>query len=380
MGRVTIPVSGEKIKSVDFGIALRNDYVSQTDTAAQVLGAGESTHDHVFEKSCSWLVRLNGSNIEVLYGSGSNQAGKLVTLTGDVTDAYNVFPQIEALASANQTIGVKHGDYTFSAQWSPSKVLRIIGEGAGTRFLPSGAFDAIGLTNLKLQNILWRDADAVDHDQSFEKNVIDALFDYKGFFWDFTPQSGDSLTDGVGFEQDGATASLTHLNGESMLATGAAINEARLWMSCPLATRVKGAMMPLNFSYNSRFKTMGECDQIADVERLWATSIAVAGNDHYGFKNVNNEIFGICSDNVDQSITAALATIAATPYIALLEARFFVGKRVDFYIDDVYKASLTTHLPRATVDITYLIYMAVKATAVANKTVWLGNWKYQQYP
>jgi len=127
--------------------------------------------DHALEKSCAFIVRKKDTTYEAIYGSGADQAGKIL-VGSQSTDALVTFQAVETTASENQKIFVKHGDYTFSAKWSPAKKLRLHGEGKGTRLLPGGSFDAIDPSNLALFDIVWRDAKGIDHDASFDPNVF----------------------------------------------------------------------------------------------------------------------------------------------------------------------------------------------------------------
>jgi len=135
--------------------------------------------DHAFEKPTSFIIRKRGVNYEAIHGSGSNQAGKILA-TGTSTDALVTFQAVEAIAPENSKVNVKHGDYTFSAKWNPTKKLRLHGEGIGTRLLPSGSFDAVDMTNLALFDIVWRDASGVDFDASFDPNMFEEALHQTG--------------------------------------------------------------------------------------------------------------------------------------------------------------------------------------------------------
>jgi len=127
--------------------------------------------DHAFEKPCSFIIRKKDTTYEAIYGSGADQAGKILS-GSQSTDALVTFQAVETAASENQKIFVKQGDYTFSAKWSPTKRLRLHGEGKGTKLLPGGSFDAIDPTNLALFDIVWRDAGGIDHDASFDPGIF----------------------------------------------------------------------------------------------------------------------------------------------------------------------------------------------------------------
>jgi len=120
------------------------------DTYPRILsGKLQQMVDHAFEKPCSFLVFWRSVDGTVyyyaVYGTGSNQAGKILSAATS-TDALVTFQALESVASENSKINVKHGDYIFSATWSPTKKLRIHGEGEGTRLLNNGTYDAIDIT------------------------------------------------------------------------------------------------------------------------------------------------------------------------------------------------------------------------------------------
>lgn len=130
---------------------------------------------HAFERGASFIARKNGANYELIYGHAENQAGKIVTAATD-TDALTLLNWLKNNAAENCLTLFVAGDYTVSAKFSTTKKLRFHGEGSGTRILPGGSFDALDPTNLSLLNIVWRDADGVDHDASFDPNLFeDAL-------------------------------------------------------------------------------------------------------------------------------------------------------------------------------------------------------------
>jgi parallel beta-helix repeat protein len=87
-------------------------------------------------------------------------------------DALIVLNSVRDASPENATLMFKHGDYILSSRFTSSKKLRFIGEGSGTRLLPSGSFDAIDPLNLSLLNIVWRDRYGVDRDESVEHKVV----------------------------------------------------------------------------------------------------------------------------------------------------------------------------------------------------------------
>jgi hypothetical protein len=92
-------------------------------------------------------------------------------------DALIVLNSVRDASPENATIMFRHGDYILSSKFTSSKKLRFIGEGSGTRLLPSGSFDSIDPTNLSLMNIVWRDGNGIDHDMSFDPREVLKEFD-----------------------------------------------------------------------------------------------------------------------------------------------------------------------------------------------------------
>jgi len=63
----------------------------------------------------------------------------------------------------------------------------------------------------------------------------------------------------------------------------------------------------------------------------------------FGFYVVNNTLYGITADNSGNT-TLSLGTFDATNF-KLLEAKYFAGKRVEFYVNKTYIGKITTNLP-----------------------------------
>lgn len=83
---------------------------------------------------------------------------------------------------------------------------------------------------------------------------------------------------------------------------------------------------------------------------------------HFGFKIVDNEIFGSCADGTTQSLTSAMTTFSAfTSSSVKFEARLKVADSIEFTVIDKdgneSTASLSTNLPTGTLENIMEVYL-----------------------
>jgi len=139
MGQVSnAKITGDKLTPAEFN-ALVADYLSQTDMGAQTLGAGESTHDHAFEKRFDFILRKKNSSYQAIYGGGANQAGKLLDSDSDcltVLEAIrDALPQVATVDGITNVgggaVAVKGGGkvFTLSDVFEIDRPMSIIGLG-----------------------------------------------------------------------------------------------------------------------------------------------------------------------------------------------------------------------------------------------------------
>jgi len=98
---------------------------------------------------------------------------------------------------------------------------------------------------------------------------------------------------------------------------------------------------------------------------------------HFGFKIVNNQIFGSCSDGTTQSLTAAIVTFSDNASFAL-KAKLITGSKVEFTVIEAlngteYTGELTTNLPTGQVTSAVMNIYIAPQEAVAKKLI-VGFW------
>ncbi len=117
----------------------------------------------------------------------------------------------------------------------------------------------------------------------------------------------------------------------------------------------------MSFDEESRFRTLFYLDvntTAADIDYSMSIGLGIPTplQKNYGFRLEDNILYGICSDGTTESKVAILTTNAAQgggseAFVYLIEARFYPGNKVDFYISGsgdatlVHKGTLTTNLP-----------------------------------
>lgn len=98
-----------------------------------------------------------------------------------------------------------------------------------------------------------------------------------------------------------------------------------------------------DFTTESRFATT--VSYTNDTNQVVTTIVGSTASDGYGFQVTNGALFGFCC-NSGTSSTIKLIPAITTGIFYVLEARFYPGNRVDFYVNRTPHASLTTHLPQ----------------------------------
>jgi hypothetical protein len=96
-----------------------------------------------------------------------------------------------------------------------------------------------------------------------------------------------------------------------------------------------------------------------------------------GFKVVNNELFGVVSDGVTETLTAVIQTITAgESYI--LEARFTAGVECKFYVNGEERATLTSGLPTGETYGFWILFAEIYNTIAEDRTILVGSWEFYQ--
>jgi len=129
----------------------------------------------------------------------------------------------------------------------------------------------------------------------------------------------------------------------------------------------------ISFSKRASFKTSFSISSVSSVN-AWFCHGSYQGA-FYGFKIVNNTLYGAVDYDGEHETLVELATISAnTKYN--VRADFTPGLKVEFYVNDVYIDELTTNLPTGT-DYAYIIMMIrVLTNANSNKNLKFSYWDF----
>jgi hypothetical protein len=97
----------------------------------------------------------------------------------------------------------------------------------------------------------------------------------------------------------------------------------------------------------------------------------------FGFKIVDNQIFGVVFNGAVETLTAALATFAAFDEM-ILEARFKPNQECRFYINGVEVGVLTAGLPTGTNDADSPMWLRIENTADEDKVMDFSWYEFYQ--
>ncbi|MHC1600099.1 MAG: hypothetical protein ACXQS5_04680 [Candidatus Methanospirareceae archaeon] len=118
----------------------------------------------------------------IIFGEDTNGDGIVDVVyarngkTGEIefrgTDAVTVMQKARDMMPEGATMFIKAGRYLMTAKLTSNKEIFLKGEGRGTKLIPTGNFDAIDTTNIRVMDLVWRDSSGVDHDASFDPNMF----------------------------------------------------------------------------------------------------------------------------------------------------------------------------------------------------------------
>lgn len=97
---------------------------------------------------------------------------------------------------------------------------------------------------------------------------------------------------------------------------------------------------------------------------------------HYGFKLVNNTLYGTCADGTTQT-TLSLRTVVAT-LMYTLEAKFFAGDRIEYYVNGDLLGTITTNIPTGGSNSEYLIGIKYTTNTTAIREVRISYFDFWQ--
>jgi hypothetical protein len=90
-------------------------------------------------------------------------------------DAAAVIQKAVDRVEEGRMVFIKGGVYNLTAKITTTKTVFLVGEGTGTRLLPTGAFDAIDAAKIRARDLVWRDAAGVDHVATVEAVRVEAV-------------------------------------------------------------------------------------------------------------------------------------------------------------------------------------------------------------
>jgi len=123
---------------------------------------------------------------------------------------------------------------------------------------------------------------------------------------------------------------------------------------------------PAVFSWDKyrEFETTIKVSSVSNIETRIQTG-RPAPNQHFGFKILNNTLYGSVADG-NETTEVNLMTISADTYYAL-KAVLTPGVKVEFFVGGVSKGTATTHLPSGITYTNYLFAALVKTLEDAVK-------------
>jgi len=177
------------------------------------------------------------------------------------------------------------------------------------------------------------------------------------------------------------TGSVSLLEGDITLSTGANINsEADLIdeITHPLVdlgtflTWDKERRLRVGILFNNNTN-----QEIYILQGTWGLSLPDPSQKGFGFKIVNNEIFGYVVDGTTETLTGVLRTFNAGDEF-ILEARLTPTQKCVFYIDGVEVGSITTNLPSGLQSSNWIAHAHITNTAAADKSIQFDWWEFYQ--
>ena len=133
----------------------------------------------------------------------------------------------------------------------------------------------------------------------------------------------------------------------------------------------------LTFSQSSRFASGFQADQITNQTVYLTIGGVVSGNEGYGFKIINGNLYGVTHDGTTEN-TILLQTISASTGYNI-EARYIPSDKVIFLVNSIEKGVISSNLPipdlTASVN---LVNIRITANADAAKVLKISFWEYFQ--
>lgn len=211
------------------------------------------------------------------------------------------------------------------------------------------------ITNVLVRDSLWED---IFYHQT--------LFEYAGGFSWVNVGTGTGIINGPGFVSldtgavIGSSAEMHHTKAVSYFNG----NRMLVWSK---ERRIRASIQFLTDTLQLAYLTTGD----RGPPPLGAPDV------YFGFKIVNNQIFGCVGNGVVETLTAALYTFVAGELV-LLEARFKPSVEVRFYINGADVGTITTNLPTGTNNSETLARAYIVNSEAAAKSLQFEFWEFYQ--
>lgn len=327
----------------------------------------------------SYVIKTDGSEVWAVRYDGripSNMAS---------TDAYVVFAAVRDAIAEYGAVAVRQGDYTFSQTFTSAKHLGIIGEGSGTLLLPNGVFDALDPANLDLRDLVWRDANGIDTDETFDP--IRYWYSYRGYMF-FTNFEGAAhgnaftpgLTDLAGYDYGTNDVNAYFAAGDGLtlgVSTDGVGKYLQVWKSVVSAT-------PLSWDENRRLRVVVSTADPTKTKAFFgmgATDFNLTESEHVGFQLLEDgSILGSVGNGTVNTTVQLLPMNSRDTNYHTYSAVYTAGRSVRFYYDNVYRGQITSNLPTADTEASYVVGCTWQMTAVYHDTMTLQEWLFIQEP
>ena len=201
--------------------------------------------------------------------------------------------------------------------------------------------------------------------QALDELLLDKIFDLEWKKLFFFQTLFESLT---GFTVSGPAPTIDG-TGVTMTTDGTLNNESEV-------TKQPGIQGLIAFYQRSAFRIKVYLAQVT-AQTIYITVGNKDTTHYYGFKIVDNTLYGVTYNGVTENAVSLQSVSATTSYN--LEARYFPDDKVVFFVDAVEKGVSKLYLPVPSTTINVqLMDIRVKATAAVAKTIKVSMFQYMQ--
>mgnify|MGYP000651507505 CR=1 FL=1 len=127
----------------------------------------------------SVVVFNDGDYTIAVEGSDLDGDGVLGEIIASSTDPTTVIQTAINNVQEGSTIFIKTGIYNLTTTLTSTKNVFLKGEGRGTQLKPTGAFDAVDLTNIQAIDLIYYDSNGVAYDATFDPSTFEDILSKK---------------------------------------------------------------------------------------------------------------------------------------------------------------------------------------------------------